>query len=103
LPVLSTLLSILSAIITTVLVIGATMAMAERYTQINALNEHKLTSAPLSPFNYAAILLAIFMISILNALSPKLNNDQFNDPYYNNTFKTLPVDSTHNSYPTQLN
>lgn len=102
-PLLSALFGILSAIITTVLVIGATMAMAERYTQINALNEHKLSSVPLSPFNYAAILLAIFMISILNALSPKMNNDQFNDPYYNNTFKTLPADGANNSYPTQLN
>ncbi len=100
LPLLSGLFSILNAVATTVLVIGATMAIAERYTQIRALNDHKLTSVPLSAFNYGAIVLALFMSFILNALSPKLDNnspntDPFTTPVQNDTNNTL--------YPTTLN
>jgi len=75
-PMLSGLFGILSAVITPVLVIAATMAMAERYTQIRALNNNEVTPVPLSSFNYLAIVTAIFLSFILNALSPKMDSTQ---------------------------
>lgn len=96
--VLSGIFSIISAVVTTVLVIGATMVMAERYTQIRQLKQHGDAPLPLSSFNYLAIILALFLSFILNALSPKTDSTYPID----NTYQT-PSQNTNNSYPTQLN
>jgi hypothetical protein len=48
------------------------MAVAERYTQLQAVETKQLTETSLSPFNYLAILLFIFLAPVLDALSPKL-------------------------------
>ena len=83
-PTLSGMFTLLEFVITIVLVIGAAMAVAERYTQLQAIETKQLTSTNLSPFNYLAILLFIFLAPVLDALSPKLESNQnplFPTPY----------------------
>jgi uncharacterized membrane protein YidH (DUF202 family) len=73
-PTLSGMFTLLEFVITIVLVIGAAMAVAERYTQLQAIETKQLTETNLSPFNYLAILLFIFLAPVLDALSPKLES-----------------------------
>lgn len=75
-PTLSGMFTLLEFVITIVLVIGAAMAVAERYTQLQAIETKQLTTTSLSPFNYLAILLFIFLAPVLDALSPKLETTQ---------------------------
>lgn len=100
---LSSLFGLLGAIVSTVLVIAATMALAERYVQIRAVKDNGLTAAPLSSFNYLAIGLGILSLFVLNALSPKVNNQNPADPF-NGVYGAPTQDSnTDTSYPTTLN
>jgi hypothetical protein len=72
--VLSGLFSLLDVVLVVVLVIGSAMSFAERYVQLQAVNEGKLTATPLSPYNYLAIVVVVVLAPILDALSPKLNS-----------------------------
>lgn len=91
-PMLSGVFSLLDMVLLVVLVIVAAMSVAERYVQLQAVANKQITATSLSPFNYLAILLVIFLAPLLNALSPKLETNTQNPlmpPYETNQ----PVDA----------
>jgi hypothetical protein len=106
--VVSGLFSLLDIALVVVLVIGAAMAIAERYIQIQAVANKELETTPLSPFNYLAVVLVLILAPILQLLSPgmKTGTDQ-TFPGLNNT--SLPTQdpiqnpSSETLYPTTLN
>lgn len=103
LPLLSGLFGLLSALVATVLVLGATMSLAERYVQIRATKEKGLAPAALSPFNYLAIAIFLVLAPILSALSPKLS-DSSQDPFNSLSAPTQDINSNSTSpYDTTLN
>ncbi len=82
-PGLSGTLLVLNAVLAVVLVIMATMAVAERFVQLQAIANKQLTAAPLHPFNYLAIVLMFLVGPLVNAVSPpdarRNNAPGFND------------------------
>lgn len=90
-PTLSGIFILLEFVITIVLVIGAAMAVAERYTQLQAIETKQLAATNLNPFNYLAILLFIFLAPVLDALSPKLETPQ--GPMLNPYDNTQPAEN----------
>jgi len=79
-PVLSGVFGLLNGLVAIVLVVAATVSLAERYTQLQAVKDKKLTTAPLSPFNYLAVTVFLIVAPIVGALSPQLGKDQ-NNPF----------------------
>lgn len=95
LPLLSGLFGLLGAIVATVLLLGATMSMAERYVQIRATKEGSVAPAALSPFNYLAIAVFLVLAPILSALSPKpTDNSQLQDPLNGLSSPTQDINNT---------
>ncbi len=72
------LLGLLSLLLFVVLIIVAAMPLADRYVQLQAVAENRLSATSLSPLNYLAIVIVVVLAPIVNALSPKTTNDPFN-------------------------
>lgn len=72
-PIVTSILNVLSAIVAIVLSIAATMAMAERYAQLQAVADKKATATALSPLNYLAIVIVVLLMIVSSALTPKVD------------------------------
>lgn len=70
-PGVSQVFDLLGAVISVILVIIAAMPLAERYTQLQAASENKMAPSTLSPLNYVALLLVLFVGPLLSSLSPQ--------------------------------
>jgi hypothetical protein len=85
-----------------VLIVLTSMPLAERYVQIQAVADKKLTAAPLSPMNYLAILLVIVLAPIMNAISPAPTMDGTNvNQFEQDLNQSLPTTNDNSTY--QLN
>jgi Kef-type K+ transport system membrane component KefB len=102
-PVVSGFFSLLDLALVVVLVIGAAMSVAERYVQIQAVNDKKLEPAPLSPFNYLAVMLVLVLAPILQALSPALLQDGNGQPFPMRGNAPAQNSGSESLYPTTLN
>lgn len=70
-PGISQVFDLLGVIVSVILVAIAAMPLAERYTQLQAVADGKITPAKLSPLNYVALLLVVLVGPLLSSLSPQ--------------------------------
>ncbi len=102
-PMVSGIFSLLDLALVVVLVIGAAMAIAERYVQLQALANKELKPVALSPFNYLAVLVMLILAPILQALSPTLKDGNGQPFQFYDNAAPLREGESKSPYPTSLN
>jgi hypothetical protein len=70
-PGVSQAFDLLEVIFSIILVVVAAMPLAGRFVQVQAVANKQIMPAPLSPVNYAAIVLFVVISPLLSALSPQ--------------------------------
>src|SRR5690242_7566745 len=80
-PVLVNIFDVLGLVLELVLLVVATMPMAERYVQSQAVYDKEIEAAPTSGFNFVAIVLVLVLMPILNALTAEPTDGNNTDPY----------------------
>lgn len=68
---ISSLFSLVQLVLSIILIVVSAMALAERYVQLDAVENKETVATPFSPYNYLAIVIVVVLLPILSALSPK--------------------------------
>lgn len=84
-PTVSMIFDLLDFLLIIGLLAIASMAVAERFAQLQALDAKQLTAPSLSPLNFVAIVLVFVVAPLLNALSPKTTSTTPSQNWYDNS------------------
>jgi hypothetical protein len=99
--ILSGIFSLLQLIVALALILFSTMAIAERYVQLDSVAKKTTAPTSLSPLNFLAVVIVILLIPVLNSLSPRTAGLNGTDPF--NTMNNSNQDPNTLPAPTSLN